>query len=178
MRKLDIGVVLGVVAMAVIVAASNKLVQYPINDWLTWGAFTYPVAFLVTDLCNRRMGAGRTRRVVYVGFAVAVVASVYFADWRIALASGSAFLVAQLLDVQIFDVLRRRAWWLPPVASSLIASAVDTALFFSIAFAGTGLPWITWALGDYVVKVLMALVMLLPYGGAIRSAAFRQTASS
>lgn len=178
MRIDDKGIALGVAAMAVIVAASNYLVQFPLNDWLTLGAFTYPVAFLVTDLCNRRMGAGRTRLVVYAGFAVAVVLSVWLADWRIALASGSAFLAAQLLDVQIFDALRRRAWWLPPVASSLVASAVDTTLFFSIAFAGTGLPWETWALGDYGVKVLMALVMLLPYGSAIRSAAFRPTANS
>ena len=172
------GVLAGVAAMAVIVAASNYLVQFPLNDWLTWGAFTYPVAFLITDLSNRKLGPGLARRVVYAGFAVAVVLSVWLADWRIALASGSAFLAAQLLDVQIFDLLRRRAWWLPPVISSLVASAVDTTLFFSIAFYATGLPWVTWALGDFGVKVLMALVMLLPYGGALWLAALRQPARS
>lgn len=172
------GVMLGVAAMAAIVAASNVLVQFPLNDWLTFGAFTYPVAFLVTDLCNRRMGAAQARLVVYAGFAVAVVLSIWLADLRIALASGSAFLVAQLLDVKIFDLLRQRTWWLPPVASSLIASAVDTAMFFSIAFVGTGVPWVTLGIGDYGVKVLMALVMLLPYMGALRLAVFRQPANS
>lgn len=176
MRPEHKGVALGVVAMAAIVAASNYLVQFPVNDWLTWGAFTYPVAFLVTDLCNRRLGPVRARRVVYVGFAVAVVLSVWLADARIAVASGSAFLVAQLLDVKIFDMLRRRAWWLPPAVSSLTASAVDTALFFSIAFAGTDVPWVTLGFGDFGVKVLMALVMLLPYAGALRLGAFRAPA--
>ena len=135
------GILFGIAAMAAIVAASNYLVQFPLNDWLTPAAFTYPVAFLVTDLCNRTLGAGPARRVVCAGFAIAVLLSIWLADWRIALASGSAFLVAQLLDVQIFNALRRRVWWLPPAASSLIASAVDTALFWSIAFAASGLPW-------------------------------------
>ncbi len=154
---------IGVIAMAVVVTVSNVAVQYPINDWLTWGALTYPVAFLVTDLTNRSLGTAMARRVVYVGFACAVVLSIYFADWRIALASGSAFLVAQLLDIAIFDRLRKAAWWQAPLVSSGLASAVDTALFFSLAFAGTGLPWVTWAIGDYGAKIAMALLLLLPF---------------
>lgn len=162
-KELWHGVVVGAIAMTVVVVASNIAVQYPINDWLTWGAFTYPVAFLVTDLSNRSLGPARARKVVYIGFAVAVVLSVVFAGWRIALASGSAFLVAQLLDILIFDRLRRGAWWRAPVVSSGVASVVDTAIFFSLAFAGTGLPWITWAFGDFGAKVAMALVLLAPY---------------
>lgn len=154
---------LGVLAMAVVVTVSNVAVQYPINDWLTWGALTYPVAFLVTDLTNRSLGTSVARRVVYVGFAFAVVLSIYFADWRIALASGSAFLAAQLLDIAIFDRLRKAAWWQAPLVSSGLASAVDTAIFFSLAFAGTGLPWVTWAIGDYGAKIAMALILLLPF---------------
>ena len=156
-------------AMAVVVAVSNVAVQFPINDWLTWGALTYPVAFLVTDLTNRRFGAAATRRVVYVGFAIAVALSVWAAGPRIAIASGSAFLAAQLVDVLIFDRLRRSAaWWRAPLASSLSGSAVDTALFFSLAFAGTGLPWITWGLGDFGVKVAMALALLMPFRTLMR----------
>jgi uncharacterized PurR-regulated membrane protein YhhQ (DUF165 family) len=154
---------LGVLAMAVIVTASNILVQYPINDWLTWGAFSYPVSFLVTDLTNRRLGPSVARRVVYVGFALALGLSWYFAAPRIAVASASAFLAAQLLDIFVFDRLRRAAWWRAPLISSLFGSALDTALFFSIAFAGTALPWISLGLGDFAVKVAMALVMLVPF---------------
>ena len=154
---------LPVAAMVVVVTGSNIAVQFPINDWLTWGAFTYPVAFLVTDLTNRAHGPALARRVVYVGFALAVLGSAVVAGWRIALASGAAFLAAQLLDVLVFDRLRRQAWWRAPLISSLLASALDTALFFSLAFAATGLPWITWALGDLGVKVAMALVLLAPY---------------
>ena len=153
----------GVVAMTVIVSASNFLVQYPINDWLTWGALTYPVAFLVTDLTNRRLGARSARRVVYVGFALAVVLSTVLATPRIAAASGSAFLVAQLLDISVFNRLRRARWWLAPLVSSTLGSIVDTALFFALAFAGTGIPWVTLALGDLGVKLAMALVMLIPF---------------
>ena len=153
----------GVAAMTVIVTASNFLVQYPINDWLTWGALTYPVAFLVTDLTNRKLGARSARRVVYVGFALAVILSAVLATPRIAMASGSAFLVAQLLDIVVFDRLRRARWWLAPLVSSTLASVVDTALFFSLAFAGTGFPWITLAFGDLGVKLAMALVMLIPF---------------
>lgn len=160
---------LPVTAMAAIVVVSNIAVQVPINDWLTWGALTYPVAFMVTDLTNRRFGAGATRRVVYVGFAIAVILSIWAAGIRIAVASGTAFLAAQLLDVSIFDRLRRSTlWWRAPLTSSLSASALDTALFFSLAFAGTGLPWITWGLGDFGVKVVMAVALLIPFRALMR----------
>ncbi|MDX1710100.1 MAG: queuosine precursor transporter [Rhodovibrionaceae bacterium] len=154
---------IGAAAMVVVVTASNILVQYPLSDWLTYGAFTYPVSFLVTDLTNRSLGPGVARRVVYAGFAAAVALSVYFAGWRIALASGSAFLVAQLMDVYIFHRLRHGVWWRAPAVSSLIASAVDTALFFALAFAGTAVPWVTLAIGDYGVKAAMALILLGPF---------------
>jgi len=143
------GLLAGIVAMIVIVTASNFAVQFPINDWLTWGAFTYPVSFLVTDLTNRALGPQAARRVVYAGFAVAVVLSAWIAGPRIAMASGLAFLLAQLLDIAIFDRLRRAPWWQAPFVSSILASALDTAAFFALAFAATGLPWVTWALGDY-----------------------------
>ena len=157
------GLWIGVLAMAFVVTLSNVLVQHQINDWLTWAAFTYPVCFLVTDLTNRALGPAMARRVVYVGFAVAVLLSIYFAGPRIALASGTAFLCAQLLDVYVFNRMRRAAWWQAPFVSSTLASALDTALFFSLAFVGTGIPWVTLALGDYVVKLAMALAMLLPF---------------
>lgn len=158
------GMAVGIVAMVGVVACSNVLVQYQINSWLTWGAFTYPVAFLVTDLTNRAFGPQRARQVVYVGFALAVVLSAMLATPRIAAASGLAFLAAQLLDVRIFDRFRHLdRWWMPPLVSSLIASAVDTALFFSIAFAGTEVPWVTLGLGDYAVKLALALSMLIPF---------------
>jgi queuosine precursor transporter len=150
-------------AMVAVVAGSNVAVQYPINDWLTWGAFTYPVAFLVTDLTNRRLGPERARQVVYVGFALAVVLSAVLATPRIALASGSAFVTAQLLDIGVFNRLRRLPWWQAPLISSGIASIWDTAVFFGLAFAGTGLPWVTWAFGDLGVKAAMALALLLPF---------------
>ena len=157
-----------VLAMVATVVASNILVQYPftpfgLGDLLTWGAFTYPFAFLVTDLTNRWFGPVKTRRVVYVGFAIAVVLSIWLSEPRIALASGTAFLCAQLLDVTLFNRLRAGSWWRAPLVSSSIGSAVDTAIFFSIAFAGTGLPWTTWALGDFSVKMLVAMASLLPY---------------
>jgi hypothetical protein len=151
------------VAIGLVVLVSNIAVGYPINDWLTWGAFTYPVAFLVTDLSNRILGPAAARRVVYAGFAVGVLLSLYFADPRIAAASGGAFLIAQLLDVWIFNRLRRGTWWRAPLVSSLIASAVDTAIFFSAAFAMTGLPWVTWAMGDYGAKLAMAALLLVPF---------------
>lgn len=149
--------------MAAVVVASNIAVQIPINAWLTWGAFTYPVTFLVTDLTNRRLGPARARKVVYVGFALAVVLSIGFAGPRIALASGAAFLSAQLLDVWVFDRLRRLPWWQAPLASSGLASLWDTGLFFTLCFAGTGLPWITWAAGDLAIKGGMALLLLIPF---------------
>lgn len=155
--------VAGAAAMGLVVLVSNIAVGYPINDWLTWGALTYPLAFLVTDLTNRILGAAPARRVVYVGFAVGVALSMVFADLRIALASGSAFLLAQLLDIWIFDRLRRQTWWKAPIVSSLIASALDTAVFFAGAFAFTQLPWVTWALGDYAAKLVMAAVLLAPF---------------
>jgi queuosine precursor transporter len=170
---------LPVVAMAFVVVASNILVQHPFTpfglaDYLTWGAFTYPFAFLMTDLTNRRFGPATARKVVMIGFAVAVVLSIIFATPRIALASGAAFLCAQLLDVSIFHRLRHGVWWRAPLVSSLFGSALDTALFFTLAFAGSGvgeanywglvLPvWIGWAFFDFVVKVLHALAMLLPF---------------
>jgi uncharacterized PurR-regulated membrane protein YhhQ (DUF165 family) len=157
-----------VAAMAAIVLASNILVQHPftafgLGDVLTWGAFTYPFAFLVTDLTNRWHGPAATRRVVYVGFAFAVVLSLVFSDPRIAVASGLAFLTAQLLDVSVFNRLRAGSWWRAPLVSSTLGSAVDTAIFFTLAFAGTDLPWTTWALGDFAVKMLVALAALVPY---------------
>ena len=156
--------ILGAIAMAVVVAASNYLVQIPINDWFTWGAFTYPIAFLVTDLTNRRFGPAQARRVVYAGFALGVAISLYTATGRIALASGTAFLVAQLFDVWLFNRLRSaKAWWRAPAISSTLASALDTVLFFSLAFAMTGLPWITWAAGDYGAKLAVAGAMLVPF---------------
>lgn len=179
MTAIHRGVVLGVIAMTAIVAASNVLVQYPINDWLTWGAFTYPIAFLVTDLTNRAFGPAKARQVVIAGFAAAVVLSILLATPRIAIASGTAFLAAQLLDIGIFDRLRQSgAWWSAPLVSSSVASALDTALFFSIAFVGTGMPmvwvdfgpfvahmplWVSLGLGDYAVKLALALAMLVPF---------------
>ncbi|OSQ30680.1 queuosine precursor transporter [Thalassospira sp. MCCC 1A03138] len=159
--------IIGVLAMAVTVVASNILVEYPLPgvlaDWLTYGAFTYPVAFLVTDLTNRARGAAAARLVVLAGFAIAVGLSLIVADTRIAIASGTAFLIAQMLDVTVFDRLRRATWWKAPLISSGIGSAVDTALFFSIAFVGTGLPWQTWAMGDFTAKIIMALTCLAPF---------------
>jgi uncharacterized PurR-regulated membrane protein YhhQ (DUF165 family) len=178
---------LPVAAMALIVLLSNVAVQYPftpfgLGDYLTWGAFTYPVSFLVTDLTNRRFGASLARRLVVVGFLVAVVASIVVATPRIAIASGAAFLVGQLLDITVFNRLRRLAWWRAPLLGSLFGSALDTALFFSLAFAGaitdvgtygiagfavTAPVWMAWGVSDFIVKVMMALVMLLPYGALL-----------
>lgn len=163
------GILAGVVAMTLVVVLSNYAVQFPVfiegyatQDWLTWGAFTYPVAFLVTDLTNRTLGPRAARIVIAAGFALAVALSLLVA-WRIALASGTAFLTAQLLDVAIFNRLRQARWWKAPLVSSTLSSVVDTALFFLIAFAGTGTPWTQWALGDLGVKLAMAGVMLLPF---------------
>ncbi|RFF31237.1 queuosine precursor transporter [Wenzhouxiangella sediminis] len=152
-----------ILAMVLVVASANYLVQFPVNDWLTWGALTYPVSYFVTDLTNRRFGPAAARKVVYIGFALAVLASIWLASPRIAMASGTAFLVSQLMDVAIFNRLRRRAWWQPPLFSSVIGSAVDTALFFALAFWGTAMPWVTLAIGDYGVKVAIALALLVPW---------------
>jgi uncharacterized PurR-regulated membrane protein YhhQ (DUF165 family) len=156
-------------AMVLVVVSANVLVQYPVNDWVTWGAITYPLAFLLTDLCNRRFGPQQARRLVWGGFLVAVLLSAWLATPRIAIASGSAFLLAQMLDVKLFDRWRHVGrWWLPPLLSSSIGSALDTAWFFTFAFVGTGLPWLTWALGDYAVKLCIALLLLLPYRSITR----------
>ena len=161
--------------MALFVTASNFLVQYPINffgteEFLTYGAFTYPVTFLITDLSNRRYGKFVARKIVYMGFILGVLLTLFFStnfsdliSMRIAIGSGTAFLFAQLLDVQIFDKLRSKIWFAAPFTSSLIGSLVDTFLFFSIAFYGTGINWITLGIGDFMVKVFMALAMLIPF---------------
>ena len=161
--------------MAIFVTSSNFLVQYPINffgmeEFLTYGAITYPVTFLITDLSNRRYGKLTARKIVYMGFILGILLTSFFStnfsdliSIRIAIGSGTAFLFAQLLDVQIFDKLRHKIWFAAPFTSSLIGSLVDTFLFFSIAFYGTGINWITLGIGDFIVKVLMALTMLIPF---------------
>ena len=161
--------------MGVVVLSSNYLVQFPIKYYgleeiLTYGAFTYPVAFLITDLANRSYGKIIARRIVYIGFTIGVsftlLFSTNFADLisvRIAIGSGTAFIVAQLLDVQIFDQLRKRKWFVAPLTSSFIGSTVDTFIFFSISFYGTGIPWITLSLGDLAVKIFVSLMMLIPF---------------
>lgn len=156
-------------AMVSVVVSANVLVQFPISDWLTWGAATYPVSFLITDIANRVHGPAVARKVLYVGFFIAVILSAYMATVRIALASGTAFLIAQLLDVQVFDRLRDTDWWKAPLVSSFIGSAVDTALFFTIAFYGTTVPWVTLAIGDFLVKIVLALLMLVPFFVAYKS---------
>ena len=186
-----------VLLMTAVVVASNVLVQYPLSgelfgialgDLLTYGAFTYPVAFLITDLTNRQFGPGVARRVVAAGFLVAVVFSFAVSTPRIAIASGSAFLAGQLLDISVFNRLRRQSWWRAPLIASLIGSVLDTVIFFSFAFApafsvfgpndafaiewapvlgiftSEAPRWISWAIGDFSVKVLVGIVMLLPYG--------------
>jgi len=161
--------------MGVIVLSSNYLVQFPIKYYgleeiLTYGAFSYPVAFLITDLANRSYGKFIARQIVYIGFIIGIsftlLFSTNFADLisvRIAIGSGTAFLVAQLLDVQIFDRLRRKKWFIAPITSSFIGSTVDTFLFFSISFYATGIPWVTLSLGDLAVKILVAIMMLIPF---------------
>ena len=154
---------------------SNYLVQFPINYYglekiLTYGAFSYPVAFLITDLANRSYGKIVARKIVYVGFIIGIIFTLFFStnfadliSVRIAIGSGTAFMVAQLLDVQIFDYLRKKKWFVAPLTSSLIGSTVDTFLFFSISFYATGIPWVTLSLGDLAVKIFVALAMLIPF---------------
>jgi len=161
--------------MGVVVLSSNYLVQFPIKYYgleeiLTYGAFSYPIAFLITDLANRSYGKLVARKIVYIGFAIGVsftlLFSTNFADLisvRIAIGSGTAFLVAQLLDVQIFDQLRKKKWFIAPITSSFIGSTVDTFLFFSISFYATGIPWVTLSFGDLAVKIFVALIMLIPF---------------
>ena len=163
------------ILMGVVVLSSNYLVQFPINYYglseiLTYGAFSYPVAFLITDLANRFYGKFVARKIVYFGFFIGIiftlVFSTDFADLisiRIAIGSGVAFITAQLLDIQIFDRLRKKKWFIAPLTSSFIGSTVDTFLFFSIAFYATGVPWITLSLGDLAVKLFVSLVMLIPF---------------
>ena len=161
--------------MALIVVLSNYLVQFPVNylglkDLLTYGAFSYPVAFLITDLSNRRYGKNTAKKIVYLGFALGVFITLYFStnysdliSIRIAIGSGTAFIVAQLIDVNIFDKLRNKIWFAAPLTSSLIGSTIDTFLFFSISFYGTGINWITLSFGDLFVKIFVALAMLVPF---------------
>ena len=161
--------------MGVVVLASNYLVQFPINYYglneiLTYGAFSYPIAFLITDLANRSFGKVVARKIVYIGFAIGISFTLLFStnftdliSVRIAIGSGTAFLFAQLLDVQIFDKLRQKKWFVAPLTSSLIGSTVDTFIFFSISFYGTGVPWVTLSLGDLSVKIFVALLMLIPF---------------
>ena len=161
--------------MGVVVLFSNYLVQFPIkyyglDEILTYGAFSYPIAFLITDLANRSYGKIIARKIVYIGFIIGIsftlLFSTNFADLisvRIAIGSGTAFLVAQLLDVQIFDKLRQKKWFVAPLTSSFIGSTVDTFLFFSISFYATGIPWFTLSLGDLAVKIFVALIMLIPF---------------
>lgn len=152
-----------IVAMALVIVLSNFTVQFPINDWLTWGAFTYPLVFLVCDLTNRAIGPSAARRVAWAGFAVAVLVSGLVAPWRIALASGTAFIVSQLLDVMVFNRWRRASWWKAPLIGSQVASVVDTGVFFFLAFAGTHMDWLRLASGDLMVKAAMAVLLLAPY---------------
>ena len=161
--------------MAGIVAISNFLVQFPVNylgleNILTYAAFTYPITFLITDLANRKYGKIIARRVVYFGFFIGIILTLYFStnfedliSIRIAIGSGTAFLVAQLLDVRVFDLLRKKIWFIAPLSSSLLGSLIDTFLFFSISFYNTDVPWITLAMGDFIVKVLISLIMLIPF---------------
>ena len=161
--------------MGLVVLASNYLVQFPIKYYgleeiLTYGAFSYPIAFLITDLANRSFGKIVARKIVYIGFTIGIlftlIFSTNFTDFisiRIAIGSGTAFIIAQLLDVQIFDQLRQKKWFVAPLTSSLIGSTVDTFLFFSISFYGTGIPWVTLSFGDLAVKFFVALIMLIPF---------------
>ena len=161
--------------MALIVALSNYLVQFPINYFglqklLTYGAFSYPVAFLITDLSNRRYGKDTAKKIVYTGFLIGIILTFYFStnysdliSIRIAIGSGTAFLFAQLIDVNIFDKLRNKIWFAAPLISSLIGSTIDTFLFFSISFYATGINWVTLSIGDLCVKIFVSLMMLIPF---------------
>ena len=163
------------IIMGAVIIISNYLVQFPINkfnlqDVLTYGAFSYPITFLITDLANRRFGTKEARKLVYIGFVVGILLTIFvstnFQDIisiRIAIGSGTAFLVAQLIDIEIFQRLRNNAWFIAPITSSILGSIIDTFLFFSISFLGTGIPWVTLAFGDLFVKFLMALLMLIPF---------------
>jgi uncharacterized PurR-regulated membrane protein YhhQ (DUF165 family) len=155
-------------AMIAVVALSNYLVQFPINDWLTWGAFPYPVSFLITELTNRFYGPKAARQVVYVGFIVAAILSIAIATPKIALASLTAFFVSQMLDIAIFNKLRQATWWQAPLLASTIASTVDATIFWSIAFFGEPMPILTWAIGDTIIKLLLDVFLLTPFRLMIR----------
>ena len=163
------------ISMAILLTISNFLVQYPVNYFgldkvLTYGAFSYPVTFLITDLANRSYGVKKARKIVYIGFFLGVLLTLFFStnfedliSIRIAIGSGTAFLVAQLLDVQVFDKLRKKVWYIAPLTSSFFGSSVDTILFFFISFYKTGVPWVTLAIGDFSVKLLISFIMLIPF---------------
>jgi len=164
-----------IILMAIVVALSNYLVQFPIKYFnlqniLTYGAFSYPIAFLITDLSNRIYGKFFAKKIVYFGFTLGVILTLYYStnysdliSIRIAIGSGIAFLVAQLIDINIFDKYRKRIWFMAPLTSSLVGSTIDTFLFFSISFYGTGINWVTLSIGDLIVKILVALIMLIPF---------------
>ena len=161
--------------MGTVIIVSNYLVQFPINkfnlqDILTYGAFSYPLTFLITDLANRRLGKKEARKLVYLGFTIGILlttlVSTNFQDLisiRIAIGSGTAFLVAQSIDIEIFQRLRNRVWFVAPLTSSILGSIIDTFLFFSISFFGTGISWVSLAFGDLFVKFIVALLMLIPF---------------
>lgn len=155
--------------MTAIVTLSNILVQFPINSWLTWGAFSYPISFLITELTNRFFGIQTARKVVYTGFIAGALLSISLATPKIACASGIAFLTSQLLDISIFNRLRQKTWWQAPLIASSIASLIDTAIFWTIAFWGEPLPLLTLALGDFSIKLMIDVAMLLPFRLAINS---------
>ena len=169
------------VIMGIIVLASNYLVQFPIHYYglseiLTYGAFTYPIAFLITDLANRSFGKEIAKKIVYFGFFIGISFTLFFStnfsdliSIRIAIGSGTAFIVSQRIDIYVFDKLRNKYWFIPPLASSVNGSVIDTFLFFSIAFYATGMPWLTLAIGDLTVKLFVALIMLLPFRMLLRT---------
>ncbi len=162
-RLTSLGAGVAVLCMALVVMSSNILVQVPLNNWLTWGALTYPLAFLVTDLLNRRFGPHAARRVAWAGFAAALVTSIWVASPRIALGSGLAYISAQLVDIHIFDRLRHQRWWRAPLVSGALAAVLDTALFFMVAFGGSNAPWVSWMLGDMAIKLAVNVSMLAPF---------------
>lgn len=156
-----------VLAHAAIVAGANWGVQYVVpgsGDFLTWGAFIFPVAFFITDLCNRRHGVEMTRKVVLASFVIAVIVSFIASDPRVAIASGVAFLSGQLVDAQVFNRFRQHAWWVPPAISNILASTVDSVLFWVIAFLGTDVPWVSLGIADYAIKIAMVFVVMPVYG--------------
>ena len=154
---------IAIVAMTCVIASSNFLVQIEINEWLTWGAFTYPFSFFISEVVNRFHGPSSARRVAYAGFAVAIGLGFLFMNQQIAMASSAAFLLSQLLDISVFNRLRRAAWWLAPATASILASLVDTLIFFFLAFYGQNVSWVQLGFGDLSIKLIMDLLMLLPF---------------